>query len=158
MFHQIETAHLDECLLRANPARAFHSSLDAILDEFARFKAVSIGQSDERVPSTWIAQKLFAAPKARAAAPAVTLEPAVGPVSARSELNDLERKRLLESIRRTSCHVALVDILAPKDNKRNQTQEEKSARSKKKKRRRVRVHSDSSSNSDQSGSDQSESR
>jgi hypothetical protein len=75
--------------------------------------------------------------------------------SADDEFNESERKRLLESIRRTSCHVSLIDIGIPESltNQMSAPPPKRKTSPKRAKRKRIRVEDDSSSDERTSSDD-----
>ena len=152
MYLQIETSNLSECLLRANPSlQSSQVSIESLLEEFRRFKSVSLTSNDPKIPNQWIQQKLFTIQKQKTTTTATAttlLDKDVANVASMDDLNDCERKRLLESIRKTSCHVSLVDIaidpnLLPKKSETPKKREKEDNNKQKKKRKRMRIESDS---------------
>ena len=122
-------------------------AVDDLLEELQRFKSVALTSSDLKISSQWIQQKLFTQQKPKAVVQSVTMETRPdAPSATPSDLNDEQRRRLLESIRRTSCQVALVDI-GTQDPRLLQPKRRTENKEKKKKRRRVRIESDSESES-----------
>ena len=170
-FFQIETSNLSECLLKANPSAELKSpevKIECLLEEFRRFKSVSLTSTDPLISNQWIQQKVFTIQKQQKSPEKTTLSETVSMettsgVNSMDDLNETERKRLLESIRRTSCHVSLVDIgidpnLLKKSSsevvsnsaqsspqKKRSREEEKKKMKKKRKRMRIESESESSS-------------
>ncbi|CAG2169560.1 unnamed protein product [Oppiella nova] len=162
---QIEASNLCETLLRANPSIGADSRIEDLLEEFKRFKSVSLTSNDPHVTNQLIQQKLFVFKKTKTTPndiqKAFTIDSnkvddrTTTTTSADDELNEGERKRLLESIRRTSCHVSLIDIGIPESvtNQMSAPPPKRKTSPKRAKRKRIRVEDDSSSDERTSSDD-----
>lgn len=157
---KIESSNLNECLLKANPNPVLATegvTIDILLEEFRRFKSVSMTSNDTKVSNQWIQQKLFTVQKkAQNSEKTLICEKPSERVTTADDLNDSERKRLLESIRKTQCQVSLIDIgINSSINSgisssvsSSKTKREKSPKKEKKVKKRMRIESDSDDSRD----------
>jgi len=160
---QIEASNLCETLLRANPSIGADSRIEDLLEEFKRFKSVSLTSNDPHVTNQIIQQKLFVIKKTKTTSNDIQKAFTIDSnkvddrttTSADDELNEGERKRLLESIRRTSCHVSLIDIGIPESvtNQMSAPPPKRKTSPKRAKRKRIRIEDDSSSDERTSSDD-----
>ncbi|CAG2101801.1 unnamed protein product [Medioppia subpectinata] len=149
---QIESSNLCETLSLASPALGVEPKIDDLLEELKRFKSVSLTSNDPNISNALINQKLFQIKKrVESQSKAFTIEANHRTTQMDDELNESERKRLLDSIRKTSCHVKLIDIsLTPQTTAATTERTESVAKRKdrkspkKEKRKRIRVEDDTS--------------